>query len=172
MKSTFKLLLAAVALIISVGSVSAQQKIGYINMQEVVMAMPEVDSVNKQLEAYGKELNDQFAALNTELSSKIQDYQAKASTFSDLIRQQKDKEIKDLSMRLEEFQQMGNEDIQKKQQELFQPLFTRAQDAVKKVGKDQSLLYILDLSTNMIPYYNETVMVNALPAVKKILGIQ
>ena len=52
-----KKLLILVAVVLGVSTVSAQ-KFARINLQEVVVAMPEFDEMQKNLEAFGKDLQE------------------------------------------------------------------------------------------------------------------
>jgi outer membrane protein len=62
--------------------------------------------------------------------------------------------------------------FQKRQQELYQPVWLKAQNAIKEVGKENNLLYILDSSQGIILYLAEDESFNILPLVKKKLGIK
>lgn len=173
MKTAIKTLFAALLMVVGVSSVSAQQqKLGYVNFAEVVELMPEKATATASLEAYQKEWNDQYSALNNEFTTKVQDYQKKLPNMSPAMSQQAEKDINSLRQRIEEFSQVANEDLQRKQQELMQPLITKVQEAVTAVGKEQSYTYIFDLSQGSIIYFDEATANNILPLVKVKLGLK
>lgn len=137
MKKILKIVLT-VAFVAGSTSVFAQ-KLGRINMQELVFAMPETAEMQKNLEAYQKELQDQLETIGVEFNNKLNEYTKqvsdKNSTMSDSVRQLKEKELNDLKTRYDEFVQVSQQDMQKKQGELLEPIIVKAQDAVKEVSK-------------------------------------
>ena len=134
MKKILKIVLT-VAFVAGSTSVFAQ-KLGRINMQELVFAMPETAEMQKNLEAYQKELQDQLETIGVEFNNKLNEYTKqvsdKNSTMSDSVRQLKEKELNDLKTRYDEFVQVSQQDMQKKQGELLEPIIVKAQDAVKE----------------------------------------
>ena len=136
MKKILKIVLT-VAFVAGSTSVFAQ-KLGRINMQELVFAMPETAEMQKNLEAYQKELQDQLETIGVEFNNKLNEYTKqvsdKNSTMSDSVRQLKEKELNDLKTRYDEFVQVSQQDMQKKQGELLDPIIVKAQDAVKEVS--------------------------------------
>lgn len=170
-KLKISLIAAAAFLFAGTGFAGAQQKFGYINTQELISAMPETEAMQTQLGELSKELELQFEAMRSEYSTKVQDYSNTASTLSETIRKQKEKDLMDLQSRLEEFSQSASEEISNKQTELLQPIIEKAQNAINTVGKEQNLIAIFDLTSGAIPYHNESAMVDVLPMVKKSLGL-
>ena len=165
MKKILKIVLT-VAFVAGSTSVFAQ-KLGRINMQELVFAMPETAEMQKNLEAYQKELQDQLETI--EYTKQVSD---KNSTMSDSVRQLKEKELNDLKTRYDEFVQVSQQDMQKKQGELLEPIIVKAQDAVKEVSKAGGYTVVYDTSVNAVAYFDEAVVTDILPAVKTKLGIK
>ncbi len=173
MKTTIKICLAAAALFLvtSATTANAQQKSGYINSVELLQAMPEMDSINKKLESYSAELEAEFNALLQEFQTKYQDYQAKASTMSDILRKQREKELNDMQVRLEGYRESSNQLLSEEQSKLVNPVIEKVKAALEKIGKDNNLLVIYDLSIGSLVYHNTAAMVDVLPLAKKALGI-
>jgi len=121
--------------------------------------------------AYGKDLEEQIELLQVEYNNKLNDYQKKAKTWSDAIREHKEKELTDLGQRIQEFQVTAREDLQKRQMELLRPVIEKATNAVKKVGKDNGFTYIYDVSNAALAYWNAEHSVDIMELVKKELGI-
>ena len=167
MKKILKIVLT-VAFVAGSTSVFAQ-KLGRINMQELVFAMPETAEMQKNLEAYQKELQDQLETIGVEFNKQVSD---KNSTMSDSVRQLKEKELNDLKTRYDEFVQVSQQDMQKKQGELLEPIIVKAQDAVKEVSKAGGYTVVYDTSVNAVAYFDEAVVTDILPAVKTKLGIK
>ncbi len=145
-------------------------KIGYIDFNTLVSAMPGVDSVKIKLQKYQQSLSDQMDAMGAEFENKYLDYQSKSSGMSDLIKQTKEKELSDLQGRIDAFKSKAQQDFQAKQQELLQPIITKAKAAVKEVAKENKFTYVIN-SIEDIVLYSEPAD-DIMPLVKKKLGIQ
>ncbi len=159
------------ALFFSAATISAQNlKFGHINSQELLMAMPERDSAEAKLKRYGKDLQDQIETLQVEFNKKYQDYLQKKATFTDAIREMKEKELSDLQQRSQEFEQTAQQDYQKQQADLMKPIVDKANAAISKVAKANGFIYVFDVSTGAVAYFSDQ-SVDVLPLVKKELGI-
>lgn len=169
----FAKLITVIALTISCSFVSFAQnpvKIGYIEFNTLLAAMPGVDSVKIKLQVYQKTLTDQMDKMKAEFESKYGDYQSQASSMSDLIKQTKEKELSDLQGRIDAFQQKASQDLQAKQQELVAPFIEKAKSAIKEVAKENKFTYVINAIEDVVVYKDEANDVMAL--VKKKLGIQ
>jgi outer membrane protein len=140
--------LFAVALSITgCGEAQAQTKIGYINFQELLAMMPEAKTLQTQLEAYGNELQTTYDQYIQELQTRQKDYQANAGTWSEVKREAAEADIQSLVARIEDFQTTSQEKLVNKQNELMAPVIEKAEKAVKDVGTEQGLTYIMDAGT-------------------------
>ncbi len=148
----------------------AQQKIGYIDAQEIVSLMPETKKANAEVEALQKQFLDQRNSMQTELETKYKAYQAGAKTMSDVIKEVKEKELQDLQARIGSLEQSANEKIDEKRQELLKPIIDKAQKAIEAVAKEKAYTFILDTSSGSLLY--ATPADNILEAVKTKLGIK
>jgi outer membrane protein len=144
-------------------------KFGHINTQELIMLMPELDSVQAKVETYAKELQEQIQSLQLELQTKYATYQQKQATWSVAVLEAKQKEIQDISTRVEEFQRTAQEELQRTQQQLMQPVYQKANKTIEKVAKREGLTYVFE--TTAVPYFNPEQSIDILPLVKKELNI-
>lgn len=169
MKNVLKLTLA-VLLVMSSTSLFAQ-KFGRINSQEIFAAMPETKEAETQLQAVAQELGAQIETIQVEFNTKYQDYQKNEATMSDSVKQLKNKELVDLDTRIREFQQMAQQEIQKKQMELYQPIQEKAIAAINEVAKEGGYIFIYDVTTGAMAYFDEAAVTDLGPAVRAKLGI-
>ena len=165
-----KKLFILVAAMFAVGTVSAQ-KFARINVQEIVMTMPEFEEAQKNLEAFGKDLNEQMEQIQVEFNNKFADFQKNQATMAASIKQMKQQELEQLQQRFSEFQQIAQQDFQKKQAELLEPVQKKAQDAVNKVAKANGYVVVFDVSVPSLAYIDEAQTADIAPLVKKELGI-
>ena len=163
---------AALVLIIGCSFASQAQnpvKIGYIDFNTLLAAMPGIDSVKIKLQSYQKTLTDQMDAMKAEFENKYLDYQSQSASMSDLIKQTKEKELSDLQGRIDAFQQKASQDLQAKQQELVAPFIEKAKVAVREVAKENKFNFILNSIEDVVIYKDDADDVMAI--VKKKLGI-
>ena len=144
-------------------------KIGHINSNDLLTAMPERATVQKELEAHADQLRATLDAMRKEYETKVTEFQSKQDVMTDIIKKTKIKEITDLEKRITEFQQTAEEDLQKKEQSLLQPIIDKAKDAINAVAKENGYTYILDSSVGVVLYSVEGD--DILPMVKKKLVI-
>lgn len=147
MKKLFKIALVAGSLFFAGNFAQAQSKIGYINSNQVVDQMPETKTIQKQIQDYQKTFVDQLTALNTELQTNAQGYDAKKATMTDAQRTAKEAELQDQNKRLQDFQQQAQQKVGEKTNELSKPLFDKVRGAIQTVAKEKGYSYVFDTST-------------------------
>ncbi len=153
-------------------SVFAQTlRFGHINSAELLMAMPERDSAQKEIEAYATTLENQLEIMQVEYNKKVQDYMQNQGTFTAVIRQTRERELQEIQARIQEFQVGAQESLQQKEAQLIQPILAKAEAAIREVAKEQNLIYVFDVSSRVVLYHS-TASENILPLVKTRLGIK
>ncbi len=170
MKKAIKLTLAVI-FVMSATSLFAQ-KFGRVNTNEIIVAMPEMKDMQTNMEAYGKDLQEQIETMAVEFNTKLQEFQKNVGTMSETLRDLKSKELQDLQNRREQYEQAAQEEYQKKYNELLNPIIEKAKDAIDKVAAAGSYTAIFDTSAGALAYFSETGLTDIAPEVKKALGIK
>ncbi len=147
----------------------AQNKFGYIDSQELLMLMPERKTAETEVANFAKSLEAQLGSMTAEYQESVQEYQANEATYDDLVKQDKIAEITGLEQRIQAFQQNAQQSLQTKEQELLEPILSKARKAIEDVATEGNFTYIFDKSTGSILYAKESE--NVLPLVKKKLGL-
>lgn len=166
-KITFLLVLTSI-----IATTSFAQKIGHINSNDLLMAMPERATIETEIQNHAKQLENQLLTMQRELETKYQDFQAKESLMTEAIREDKIKELTSLEQRLNDFQERAQSDLQKKEQTLTEPIITKAKNAIDKVAKENGYTYILDSGIGFMLYIDETTAEDIMPLVKKEMGLE
>lgn len=160
------------SILCSTSFISAQDlKFGHVNLQEIILLTAEMDSAQAVLERYGNDLQETFVSMQNEFQSKYNTYQQMSANWAPAVLDAKTKELEEMQARLQQFQQSAQNDLQSKQQELLAPIYRAANDAVAKVGKANQLIYVFDISTGGVPYFDETKSLDLAPLLKKELNI-
>ena len=84
--------------------------------------------------------------LQKEFQTKYQDFVKEQETMVESIKSRKQQELEDLSKRIQDLNNVAQQDMQKKQVELFAPIQTKLREAINKVGNDGGFTYIMDAS--------------------------
>lgn len=171
MNKLFKVMFLAVALFVVSGVANAQVKIAHVSTAEVLDAMPDKASAEKNLEKYYGDLEKQLQAMGTEYQTKVQEYEANQATMSNLVKQSKEKEIVDIQNRIQQFQASAEQEFEAKRAELLQPILEKIQNAINAVGKEKGYTYILDTATGAAVYIG-TDAIDCTKDVKAKLGIK
>lgn len=173
MKNTIRLFLL-VAFTIAAMSVSAQQpavKLGHIESQKLISAMPEWAEAQKKYQAQQEEVEKELTNLQEQFQTKMAEYAEKSKTYSEVIRTSKEQELQELRQRIQRFQETAMGELDKAQRALMQPITDKATNAIKEVGKENGFTYIFDVNSGALVYTAEN-SIDVLPLVKKKLGLQ
>ena len=146
-------------------------KFGHLNMQEVVFLMDEMDSARVELEKFNTDIQTTYNAMIEEYNTKISTYEQMSANWTPSVLATKQQEIQDLQNRLQQYQQNAQMDMNNLQQQLMAPISQKANEAVTKVGKANGLIYVFDLSSGAIPYFDAAQSMDITAQVKAELGI-
>ena len=164
-------ILALIVFMASAGQ-SQNMKFGHINSDELIRALPEFDTANAKLEKFRQELVNALELMTVELNNKSDVFTKESKNYTEIVRQTKEQELIDMNRRIQEFQANAQEQLQNKQVELFQPIYTRVDQAIKDVGKENGFLYVFDIAKGSLLYFDETKSTNVLALAKTKLGLK
>lgn len=145
-------------------------KLGYINSQEVMMMMPEVNDVEKQLAEFNEKNMKYLQDMEKEIQDKYAKYEQEKDNMTEAIRKVQEEELMGLQQRLQTTYQALQQEAQKKQAELLKPLQDKLMAAIESVSKKQGLTMVYDMMSGAILYKSDAA-IDITPAVKKELGI-
>jgi outer membrane protein len=146
------------------------QKFGHITSEQLLQAMPEYDSAQLQVQDLRSQYDLEIERIQVEINKKIEEFNQSESTLSDLIREAKASEIQEMQVRLQNFAQTAQQDLQQQSMVMIQPVMDKARGAIDEVAKEQGLLYVFDLSQGN-PIYTSEESVDMLPLVLTKLGL-
>lgn len=166
MKKVLWTLALSLAVIVST---HAQSKFGYLNSNELLAMMPESQSMQEELQTYAKGLESQLTAMQAEYEKKVVEYQQNETSYTDIIKEDKIREIEGIQQRVVEFQKNAQQSLGEKEAELFTPIREKAMAAIDQVAKDGSYTFIFDSGSGSFLYAAESE--NVLNLVKSKLGL-
>lgn len=169
MKKLLSILIIGV-FVVSSADAQSKGKLGHINSQELVNLMPEAKAASDSLQKFAGAIQGEYERMAGELKKLAEDFDANKAGMSEIIRQSKINELNDKQGRLTEFEKLGNQEVSKKEQELFKPISDRAVKAIEDVAKEKGYQYIFDKARGGILYSAATD--DILPLVKTKLGLK
>lgn len=157
-------------ILLPLGVVAQEVKIAFVNTVEIFNVMPEVSEVNNQLETLNEQYEKEFKVMQDEYNKKFAEYVEQRDSLTDNIRLRREQEIQDLENRIQNFVPVAQQEMQKRQQDLFAPIQEKLQKAIESVGDEKGYTYILN--PQVLLYRNMSTSVDATPFVKAKLGLK
>jgi outer membrane protein len=166
-----KYLISAIFVLMAFTASAQDLKFGHIDVQKLITELPEKIEADKNLQKEATNLQNQLKVMSDELDKKYTEYMSQRDTLPELIRVTKEKEIQDTDQRIRNFQQLAQQNLQQKEQQLLQPIIEKAQKAIDAVGAENNLIYIFDVSSKVVIYHSDK-SIDCAPLVKTKLGVQ
>lgn len=163
-----KKLIIFLLMMLSLGVFAQESKIAIVNTQEVIQAMPEFATMQKQMADMEAKYKNEMQVMQDEYNKKYSDFVAQQDSLTENIKMRRMQELQDMEQRTQNFIQISQQDFQKKQGELFTPIQDKLKNAIKAVGDEKGYTYILD---PQIVLYQGNTAVDATQFVKAKLGI-
>jgi len=146
MKKSIFLVLFATSIIFTLNA----QKTGYVNRDSVFSSMPETKAAEVILNNLLSQLQTELQSMQKEYQMKIQTFNAKSDSLSDVVKANKVKEIQDLEKRITDFQTQAQNEYALKQNELVKPIQDKFDKALEKVRKSGGFNVILNIDQNTL----------------------
>jgi len=164
-----KKLIVLLFLILPLGAFAQEVKIAFVNTQEIFLAMPEVSVMETQMTDLNEKYKVELKQMQDEYTNKYSAYIAQQDSLTENIKLRRMQDIEDIRERMDNFVQIAQQDVQKKQQELLQPIQQKIHEAINAVGKEKGYTYIIDPAAFL---YTGDNAVNATSFVKTKLGLK
>ena len=144
MKHLKKVAVVLIFFVAATSFVHAQSKVAHINVTELLAEMPEMKAAQAELKKLQETYRADIESSMTELKNKYTQYQSEASAKSEEENQKRAQELQGFEKNIQEVQQAAQQDMAKKQAELFEPISKKAMAAIEKVAAAQGYDYVMD----------------------------
>ena len=168
-----KYLVMMTALVISSAVMAQTQKIGHMDMQYVLSAMPEMKQVQSQLQTLQGQLEKQAQAKQKDFEEKYNRYVSEGAQMAEAIRLDLEKELTQMQQSAQEFATKAQQNLQQKESQLMQPLYDKIGNAINNVAKEGGYSYIINVGVPGLDvlYYADTTL-DVSNAILKNMGIE
>lgn len=144
MQKRFSLVIVVVSLLLSAGKVNAQTKIGYISLQELIVAMPEFKKANDDMADYQKALQQQANEYQEAYERLDSIFVADSAKWNTAQKQVKRRQLNEAYLKAANFsQQEAPKMIQEREQQLLGPIQQKAVTTTQEVAKANGFTYVL-----------------------------
>ncbi len=146
-----KLIIALLALAISLPSF-ATTLVGLVDIQKVITSIKEGKSVQKTLE---KSFNDKKVLLKKDedkIKKAQEDYKKQSMVLAEAARLNKERELQEMMMGLQNKTMEYQREIQKMEQDLKKPLLEKLRPIIDEVSKENAVAMTFELSAAPIVY--------------------
>ncbi|MDW7679402.1 MAG: OmpH family outer membrane protein [bacterium] len=161
-KKIIKMVMAFfIILIIAAPGFSQKLKISYVHSQKILSDFKEaidvqrkIDEIDRQFQAEGREMQERLRLLQEQ-------YESQALLLSDAKKKEKEQEIQNLILKLQQFQQekynTQTGEIYKIQADLLQPVLDKINGIIKKIGEEENYDLILDTAAGNILHVSDQI---------------
>ncbi len=166
-----KKVLLAIALICPMLLSAQTLKIGLVDFDAILQAMPETTAAQNQI----REVNDKYEAeykkLGEEMNRLVTEYQNMAENELPAIKERKTRELSDYQQKIQQFEQNAMNDIQKMNNDLMAPIQQKVVQAIESVGREGNFS-LIQMYAPQLTLYHAAPVEDITPAVKAKLGVK
>jgi len=170
MKKILTLFVIAVGLQFAGNQANAQNKIGYMSVDQMVGLMPEAAKFDSLLQKYRAD------SLNSTFASIVQEYGYKDSilTKTDTSKTPKSvlgqlkSDVNILAYQIQNWDALSNQALQNKQEQLYGPLYTKVINALNLVAKEKGYGFVFSKESLLVAPPGD----DMLPMVAAKLGVK
>jgi outer membrane protein len=142
MKQALTLGLVIIALTAFNPFLYAQNKTGYVSIDEVVQLMPEYKKATGEMSQYDSTLQIEYAETLKELNRQDSLFKMDSTKMSPAAKNAKKEMMKKLLVELQGYEQNYQQKMQQKQEELMAPIAQKANQLIADVAKASGYSYV------------------------------
>jgi outer membrane protein len=136
-------------------NLNAQQKIAYIDYNQLLLSMPETKEAEKDFNKYVESWNAMYTVNVKEYMMKDSLFNIDSSKWAPNMKDLKKSELEQLRERIKMYSESFEQDTKNKNEHLMQPVYMRAQTAVEAVVKENGYANWID-KTELAKYPGAT----------------
>jgi outer membrane protein len=142
MKQILTLGLVMIALVAFNPFLNAQNKTGYVSVDEVVQLMPEYKKASADMAQFDSALQINYAETLKELNRQDSVFKADSTKMTNAVKTAKKEQMKKLLVELQGYEQNYQQQMQQKQEELMAPVAQKANQLIVDVAKANGYSYV------------------------------
>lgn len=145
-------LFGIIAVLLGSSTLFAQLKIGYVNSQKMIMTYPEAVEAQKKFQQEVDAVDKELKQMEQGLIAKQQEFSQQSILLSEKKKQEKQQEMQDMYVRLQQYRQEKQNELAQRQDALMQPVLDKMDAAIQKMGAEEGWDFIFDSLQGNILY--------------------
>lgn len=133
-----------------------QSKIGHINSEAIMQALPEAVDAQKSLDALVAQWETELQKRQSEWKKRFDEYDKKKLILTDQARADAERELRDLDQGIIEFRDKKfgqNGELFQKQEEIMKPIQNKLFQVLEDIAKEDEYDYVFDQSGDILLLY-------------------
>ncbi len=166
MKQILSLGLVMIALVAFNPFLNAQNKTGYVSIDEVVQLMPDYKKATAEMAQFDSALQINYGETLKELNRQDSIFKMDSVKMTMATKTAKKEQMKKLLVELQGYEQNYQQQMQQKQEELMAPVAQKANQLIADVAKANGYAYVFRKEALVVSPEGDDI----LPLIKKKLG--
>jgi outer membrane protein len=136
--------------------VFAQTKVGHINSEQIMQALPEAQDAQKSLDNMVAQWEGEMQKMQADWKKKFEEYDKKKLILTDQVRAEQEKQLRDLEQSIADFRNRKfgqNGELFQKQNEVMKPIQNKMFKILEDVAKEDGFDYVFDRSGEILVLY-------------------
>ena len=167
MKQILSLGLVMIALVAFNPFLNAQNKTGYVSIDEVVQLMPDYKKATAEMAQFDSALQINYGETLKELNRQDSMFKADSVKMTMATKTAKKEQMKKLLVELQGYEQNYQQQMQQKQEELMAPVAQKANQLIADVAKANGFTYVFRKEALIVSPDGDDI----LPLIKKKLDV-
>jgi len=140
------------------------QKFGCVDYDAIAQNLPEYAKAQGDLQAMAKQFENDLKSMQDELRRKAEEYDKTKSTMNATKQQETEQVLMEMQQKYQQAYEDNSNELQKKQQELLQPIQLKVAKAIENVGTQGGYVYIV--MKGSLPFISPTLCEDVTEACK------
>lgn len=136
--------------------VLAQTKVGHINSEQIMAALPEAQDAQKSLDNMVSQWEGELQKMQADWKKKFDEYDKKKLILTDQERANREKELRDLEQNITDYRNRKfgqNGELFQKQNEVMKPIQNKMFKVLEDIAKEDGYDYVFDKSGEILLLY-------------------
>jgi outer membrane protein len=147
----------AVALLLAAATLApAQSKIGHINSEAIMQALPEAVDAQKTLDQLVSQWEGELQKMQAEWKRKFDDYDKRKLILTDQVRADAERELRELDQSIADYRNKKfgqNGELFQKQNDVMKPIQNKIFKVLEEIAKEGGYDYVFDKSGEILLLY-------------------
>lgn len=151
----FRLVVLLVAFHLSLTTAKAQASFGFLSYDTALKTMPEYAEAKAGIDRLKTQFEGEMKRAEEEFNSKYEDFMEGQRDFAESIRNKRQSELQELMEKNMAFKKEAQRLLKNAEDAAMKPLHEKLAAAIKTVGQERGLAFILNTDGNTLPYVDE-----------------